>query len=192
MVSHTENSKLMDTKLSKHLEALNADLSKLLEELKNYTEADLNRPPKEGAWSVLQVMHHLIKAEALGQQYVEKKLSFSPKLKKKGLLTYFRYHSLSLFMNSPFKRKAPKNIGDEVLPAQSSFWETAKQWKQQREDLAIYLNSLPQEYVNMEIYKHPAIGRLSLDYMIRFYRDHFRRHRKQIKKALVFPPSRNK
>lgn len=182
----------MNTKIHKHLKALDADLSKLLEELKNYSEADLNRPPKEGAWSVLQVMHHLMKAEALGHQYVAKKLSFNPTLKKKNLLTSIRFRILALFMNSPLKRKAPEQIADQALPAQSSFWETAKDWKQQREEFAAYLNSLPQEYAKFEIYKHPAVGRLSLDQMVRFYHDHFRRHRKQIRKALIFPPSRNK
>lgn len=182
----------MNAKLRKNLQHLDADLSKLLEELKNYSEADLNRPPKPGAWSALQVMHHLMMAEAGSQKYVEKKLSYNPELKNKGILNAFRFQLLSLFMRSPLKRKAPANIGDEVLPQQSSFWETAKTWKAQRESLAQYLESLPADYSKKEIYKHPAAGRLTLGQMVLFFHDHFRRHRKQIRKALIFPPTRNK
>ncbi len=182
----------MNAKLHKNLKQLDDDLSKLLEELKNYSESDLNRPPKPGAWSALQVMHHLMLAESVSQQYVEKKLSFDPPLKRKGLLNIFRFRLLSIFMRSPFKKKAPVAIGDNVIPAQSSFWETAKKWKAQRESLALYLENLPAEYVSKEIYKHPAAGRLTLPQMLLFFHDHFRRHRKQIDKALIFPPSRNK
>jgi len=131
-------------------------------------------------------------AEASSQKYVEKKLSFNPALKNKGLLNMIRFRLLSLFMRSPIKRKAPDGLGSSTLPEQSSFWETAKQWKAQRESLAQYLENLPAEYASKEIYKHPAAGRLTLTQMVLFFHDHFRRHRKQIRKALIFPPSRNK
>jgi len=182
----------MNAKLQKNLRHLDEDLSKLLEELKNYSESDLNRAPKPGAWSALQVMHHLMLAESTSQQYVEKKLSFNPPLKNKGLFNIIRFRILSLFMRSPLKRKAPEGLGTSTLPAQSSFWETAKKWKAQRESLAQYLDGLPAEYISKEIYKHPAAGRLTLPQMLLFFHDHFRRHRKQIRKALIFPPSRNK
>lgn len=192
LMASNEKRNTMDAKLQSRLVLLNSDLSKLLEELKNYSEEDLNRPPKPGAWSALQVMHHLMLSEELGHQYIEKKLSFNPTLKNKGVMSSLRFRLLSLYLGSPFKFKAPDIIGDEALPVKSSFWETAKKWKAQRTQLESFLDSLPEAYANKEIYKHPAAGRLTLSHMVRFYHDHFRRHRKQIRKALIFPPSRHK
>ena len=180
----------MNPQLRNSLNTLDDELSKLLEELKNYSEADLNRRPKPGAWSALQVLQHLMRSEELSQRYVAKKLSFDPELKNKNLASSFRSIILQAYLRSPLKRKAPDAIGDQALPETSSFWEVAKQWKNQRVQLAEYLDQLPPEYSKKQIYKHPFIGRLTLNQMLHFFQAHFYRHRKQIKKALIFPPDR--
>ncbi len=179
----------MDSQLRRQLNALNAELGSLLKELKKYPEADLNRVPKPGAWTVLQVMQHLMLAEQGAHRYVAKKLSFNPELKNKSVGSRFRVLILNSYLRSPLKRKAPDAIGDEVLPLESSFWEVAKRWTNQREELAEYLEQLPTDFAHKEIYKHPFVGRLTLTQMLSFFQAHFNRHRKQIRKALIFPPN---
>ncbi|MEL6637939.1 MAG: DinB family protein [Bacteroidota bacterium] len=179
----------MNPQLRRQLDALNADLRDLLKELKKYPESDLNRVPKPGAWTVLQVMHHLMLAERGSHQYVVKKLSFDPELKNKSLASRFRILLLDTYLRSPLKYKAPEAIGDKHLPAISSFWEVAKTWEGQREELAAYLAQLPTNYAHKEIYKHPFVGRLTLGQMLRFFQSHFNRHRKQIRRALIFQPN---
>ncbi len=180
----------MDSKLRNQLDLLDAELNKLLEELRNYRESDLNRRPKPGAWSPLQVMQHLMRSEELSQAYVTKKLSFNPTLRNKSIASSFRSAAVNLYLSSPFKFKAPDAIGDNALPEGSSFWEVVKQWTNQRQALADFLENIPAEYRNKEVYKHPVGGRLTLDQMLEFFHAHFRRHRKQIRKALIFPPKK--
>ena len=67
------------------LDRVDSDLKALLEELKDYSNDDLNRQPGPGKWSAFQVMHHLMRAEGLSVKYLKKKMSFNPTFKKAGL-----------------------------------------------------------------------------------------------------------
>ena len=174
----------MNAKLDKQLHQLDISLRSLLEELKDYSDTDLNRKPNPEAWSALQVMHHLMLAESFSTAYIKKKLSFNPTLKKSGIDDVFKGWLLKAYLNSPFKVKAPKGVDSEVLPTESKFWETAKSWKKQRVELRDYLSSLPEEILKKQIYKHPMAGKMGIKQMLTFHQYHFNRHRKQIKKML--------
>lgn len=175
---------ILPTKADKKLKRLDAKLTSLLEVLKDYSERTLNKKPGEGKWSVMQVMHHLMLAEGYGQKYVSKKLSFNPELKKAGFTAVIRHFLMNTYIKFPIKIKAPTAISGENLPDESSFWETAKKWKQQRIELRELLESLPPEHFDKELYKHPFAGRLTLYGLLDFYDGHFERHRKQINKIL--------
>lgn len=170
----------INPKVEKQLSLLDKKLNNLLEELKDYSDAQLNRSPGEGKWSVIQVMHHLLLAETGSYNYLQKKLSFNPELKDSGFQSWYRKQGLRLFLWAPFKWKSPAAIGDEYLPEQAGFWDTARQWKEQRAQLKIYLNSLPPDIFAKEAYKHPRAGRLDIAGMLEFFNWHFNRHRKQI------------
>jgi len=91
--------------------------------------------------------------------------------------------AVRVMMTTPFKFKAPEAV-NEQLPERSSFWDIAKQWKQQRIDFKNYLNELPEDILKREIYKHPFAGRLGLKGMLVFFDTHFERHGKQIDRIL--------
>jgi len=175
----------LPAKVDKQLKYLDAELSELLKVLKDYSERTLNKKPVEGKWSVLQVMHHLILVEGYGKAYVEKKLSFNPNPKKAGLAGTWRNFVMKTVLKFPFKVNAPDAVSGDNLPEESSFWETAKKWKQQREELRTFLESLPVEHFNKELYKHPLAGKMSLYGLMDFNVAHFKRHRKQINKILA-------
>jgi len=175
----------LPTKVDRQLRYLDAELSEFLKVLKDYSERTLNKKPAEGKWSVLQVMHHLILVEGFGKAYVEKKLSFNPELKKAGLGGAWRKFIMNTSVKIPFKINAPGAVSGQNLPEESSFWETAKKWKQQREELRAFLEGLPVEYFEKELYKHPMAGKMSLYGLMDFNVAHFKRHRKQINKILV-------
>ena len=174
----------MPPKIAKHFDQMDADLTSLLKVLNNYSEKTLNKKPAENKWSILQIMHHLILAEGYGQSYVKKKLSYNPELKKAGIMAFLRKSVAIHYLKSPFRIKAPEAVGDEYLPEYASFWETAKKWKQQREDLRILFESMPPDIFDKEVYNHPLAGRLTLEGLLAFYQSHFARHRKQIDKIL--------
>ena len=174
----------LPAKVDKQLQHLDVELSELLKVLKDYSERTLNKRPAENKWSVLQVMNHLILVEGYGKAYVEKKLSFNPELKKAGLGGSWRKIVMNAAVKIPIKINAPAPVSGDNLPEESSFWETAKKWKQQREELRAFLESLPVEHFNKELYKHPLAGKMSLYGLMDFNVAHFKRHRKQINKIL--------
>lgn len=173
----------MNPKLQRRLDKLDIKLAALLKKLQKYSDEDLNWKPSEGEWSVMQVLQHLMLAEGYAVQYIQKKLSFTPELKKAGVMTSFRSFLVKVSLRYPFKIKAPDAV-NEQLPDHSSFWDVAKQWKQQRIELKSYLDGLPEDTLNRELYKHPAVGKLSAKGMFSFFDLHFDRHQKQINRIL--------
>ena len=175
----------MNATFEKQFDRIDNKLTDLLEELKNYTHQELNRPPAPGKWSAMQTMHHLILAEGYALIYLQKKLSSNTHLlKKAGIKAWGRNLLLKTYLSVPFKFKAPGAVSGENLPKESSFWEVAKKWKQQRSDLRTFLQTIPPEIYKKEAYKHPVTGRTTLKGMLDFFEAHFDRHRKQIKRAL--------
>lgn len=174
----------MDKKSKAHLKSLDTKLALLLRDLKNYSDAKLNERPSDDDWSVLQIMQHLMKAEAGAVAYVKKKLSFNPELKDANLVSGFRSMFLNLSLSSPIKIKAPSAVSGENLLTDLTFWDVAKQWKQQRKELEEYMKSLPDELYQKELYKHPLSGKITLTGMLSFFNTHVDRHTKQIKRTL--------
>lgn len=184
LTTHTLQAEKMTKAVERQLDKLHKDLIELLRDLEGYSEARLNEKPTPKSWSVFQVMHHLVLVEGYAMQYVEKKLSFNPELKKANALTSMREATMTTLLKSPLRRKAPDAVGTVTLPEHSTFWEIAKKWKNQREDLKKYLADLPEDYYKKEIYKHPFAGRISIGGMLKFFQQHFNRHKKQIYRNL--------
>jgi hypothetical protein len=175
----------MHPKLQSRIDLLNQELEGLLNDLESFDKAALNHRDQEGQWSVLQVMHHLLRSETLSRTYLEKKMSFQPRLKTAGLPSALRRTVLNFYLNTPIKFKAPKMVGTEQLPEQSTLQEVASSWKQERKALENFLNTLPEDIVRKSVYRHPIAGKLTLDGMLDFFQQHFRRHRKQIERNLA-------
>lgn len=168
------------TQLITQLQGLNDELDQLLKSLGDHSHEVLNKPPKEGAWSAMQVLHHIKLAEYYSYKYCEKKLSFKPQLSKVGWQENLRGKLVKWYLQLPFKVQAPTNMSGDALPSESQLAELASEWKEQRKTLQQFFEDLPEEYVNKAVYKHPMGGRLSFAGMLDFYEAHFRRHQKQI------------
>lgn len=171
-------------KLEARFKSLDKKMNLLFEELKVYSEAQLNRKPTPDKWSVIQVMHHLLLAERSSLSYLQKKLSFNPELKRTGVGTRFRSMLVWASLNAPIKFKAPDAVSGENLPQEAGFWDTIKQWQAQRKELKTFLSKLPPSRLKEEIYKHPFAGRLGAYGMLDFFEWHFDRHHKQIRRIV--------
>ncbi len=174
----------MDKKSKIHLKNLDQKLALLLRDLKTYSDNKLNEQPSPNEWSVLQIMQHLMKAEAGAVGYVKKKLSLEPELADANVMSSFRSMFLNMALTSPIKIKAPEQISGEALLTNLTFWEVAKQWKAQRGVLKIYLESLPADYFTKDLYKHPMSGKMTLSGMLSFFNKHVDRHIRQIRRTL--------
>jgi hypothetical protein len=187
----TTNTTKLSPKIEQRLNILDKKLNLLLEELKVYSDDQLNRKPGKDKWSVIQNMHHLLLVEQASQRYLEKKLSFDPKLKNTNLLTSIRMFTLWAFLKAPLKWDAPKAVGQENLPEFVRFWDQTKKWKEQRSSLRTYLSTLPKETFRKEVYKHPRAGRLSIAGMLDSIDWHFDRHLRQIRNIIKYYPKQN-
>lgn len=157
----------------------------LLAELEPLPDETLNRRPPGGGWSAIQTMHHLILTEELSLAYVRKKLSFNPELNPVGLAARWRGFLLWAYLSAPLKFKAPQNVGDDKLPAYSSFADTRARWQKIRADWSDFFEKMPAELVGKAIYRHPRVGRLGWPQMLAFFEVHLARHTKQVRRALL-------
>lgn len=164
--------------------AYQKEVENLLEELADSNDAILNMAALDGGWSAIQTVHHLILTEELSLQYVQKKLSFNPKLETADFKTRLRASALWFYLNLPFKFKAPANVSEEKLPGFTTFAQTRSRWLDIRQKWTNFLEQLPVELLDKAVYRHPFAGRLSWMGMLKFFRFHFQRHRKQIRRTL--------
>ena len=175
----------MHPSLSPLLDTLEQERNDLHVLLKTHSDESLNRPPTPGAWSAVQVMHHLILSEELALQYLQKKLSFNPKLEKAGWKTRFRVGVLKFYLGLPFKFKAPGAVSGEALPDFVSLTETMGRWERTRNEMYAFLEGIGEDQLNKENFKHPFAGKLTLKGMLEFFLSHFRRHREQIIRSIT-------
>ncbi len=156
----------------------------LLHSLAPYGDERLNRSPASGHWSAMQVLHHLILVELLALRYVQKKLSFQPKLEKAGLPEWFRLVGLSIYLRTPLKFRAPDAVGEQHLPAFASLEETRRQWQEVHTAWHTFLEAMPEEHLDRAVFRHPLVGRLSWTGTFAFFKAHLDRHRKQLWRTL--------
>jgi uncharacterized damage-inducible protein DinB len=176
--------KYMDARIQRQIKQLDEDLNDLLNDLKNYSADQLNAQPEPGAWSVFQVMQHLMIAESKSIGYVKKKTSYPEGLKKAGFPEIFRRKVLKLFLWLPFKYKAPAIVNETHFKDKVTLDELANTWRTSRGELAHFLENMKPEWADKEIFRHAIAGRMTLDGMLIFFSDHFARHRKQIDRTL--------
>lgn len=156
----------------------------LLQELASLGDEQLNRKPTDGGWSAMQVLYHLILVEENSLRYVRKKLSYEPNFKKVGLGAQLRMMLLLLTLRSPIKFNAPMSVGSENIPEKATLAETAERWRKIRAEWSDFFEKMPENLADKATYKHPRAGRISFEQMIHSFSGHFKRHCRQIRRAL--------
>ncbi|MBK9337326.1 MAG: DinB family protein [Lewinellaceae bacterium] len=174
----------MKKKILEQNAAYHHQVEALLNALASTSDAVLNQKPADGGWSAIQVLHHLIVSEELSLRYVQKKLGFEPTLEKAGLAEWLRARTLWFYLNIPIKFKAPPMVGREHLPDFATLADTKARWMDIRQKWAAYIGQMPSDMAEKAVYRHPLAGRLSWSGMLTFFRCHFERHLKQIRRTL--------
>ncbi|MDZ7880272.1 MAG: DinB family protein [Saprospiraceae bacterium] len=174
----------MTPKIEKLWQTLEQQRINLFKELETIDSALLNREPAPYAWTALQNLEHLIKAETASLAYLKKKLSHgSEGIAKAGFKSWGRRFLLRLAFALPtLKFKAPKYLGD--LPETSDFQDVKLRFAAHRVTLKSFLDTMPNDLLESEVWKHPSAGKMSIAQMLDFFEDHFNRHEKQLKRAL--------
>ncbi len=175
----------MNRRTEQWLNALDKALQKLENDLSKYPSEQLNRKPAPGQWSVMQVVNHVMMAEAGSLNYLKKKLSDPSAIKKAGIGSAIRTWLLNLSQIIPgLKFKAPAFINEDKLPPVSDREAVFQQWRASRAALRAFLESQPDEIFTKEAFRHPRAGRMTIVQMLSFFGSHLNRHVRQIKRAL--------
>jgi hypothetical protein len=138
----------------------------------------LNKKPNAEAWSVIQVMDHLLMAERGTVAYVKKKTQDKTSIQKTGIKEWFISLLLNMNIRSSKKFGAPINIIPTVTYA--SLNEINELWNAVRQDMKETIHAIPADMLGYNWFKHPAAGKLNLMQMLTFTEAHFDRHEKQI------------
>jgi uncharacterized damage-inducible protein DinB len=174
----------MTTKVEKLWQALEQQRINLFQELDKKDPSVLNRKSAPNVWSANQNLEHLLSAEASSLMYLKKKLSHdSSDIPKAGIKSWGRRLMLRVAFALPnLKFKAPKSLG--VLPETSDYTDLKHRFAQQRAELKAFLDAMPNDLLEGEVWKHARAGKMSIAQMLDFFEDHFSRHERQLKRAL--------
>lgn len=173
-------------KLLKKFDRLNTQLEQLLKELEHKQEEHLFKSPSPGAWSSVQVLQHLLLTESSSLKYLQKKVSSGlSHIPRATWLTTARVLVFRLYIALPIKTKAPRAMGEDHFPEVDTFGEVAQAYRKTRQEFRIFLENLPEEAFDLEIFRHPVAGKLALDGLFTFFILHFERHERQIRRQLV-------
>jgi uncharacterized damage-inducible protein DinB len=171
------------TALNKMFSKIEKQRNNIFVKLEKYSDKTLNQKPSVGAWSVIEVIDHLTIAEKYSYQYLTKKLQDKTASNKVGLKEAFRSILLNAYLASPKKFAAPSIS----LPSDNyiTLNNAKEEWLKVRTDTAALLDTVPEDMLDRNWFKHPVAGKLSLMHMLTFMKAHVSHHERQIERTLV-------
>ena len=174
----------MTENLIHKLDQLDLKLDQLALQLQGLPMDKLQQRPNVDRWSPMEILFHLFKSEGSSLAYLKKKLSFNPSFNKTSLREKFNGLMVKYYHYYPGRNQAPKYVEGSLLPEELTLDLLIKDWKGQRQAFRTFLESLPQERFEQPVFKHPLVGRISIDALVDFFRAHFLRHEKQLLQVL--------
>src|SRR5688572_12956350 len=170
----------MDELFRKRFQRLQDLLQAYQNEVKELSYDQLNQTPIEGGWSINQIIHHISGAEAGTILSIQKKLINPSESKNADVRSLYRSALLRYALRSKRKFKAPKVLTEPAGPYNVE--ELFMNWKSTRKDLEKLFDSIPSEHKNLQLFKHPVVGYISLKQALGFMGDHMQRHLDQIQR----------
>jgi hypothetical protein len=164
-------------------ERLEASRERVLGALRGQDAATLDHSPSPGRWSALQVLHHVVSAEALTVAYVRKKAQGGDSLPRAGLVSRLRLLALRAALASPVRIRAPAATAS--VPATSELPAVEGRWAEVRRELCALLEAFPDEAVGRTVFRHPLVGLMGIEDTLGFLQAHLDHHARQAAAALV-------
>lgn len=169
----------MNPELQRRFDVIERRKQAIFDGLAGRDDAWLNRAPEPGAWSIVQVVGHLVLAESGTLDYIAKKIQAPPeKIPGAGISSALRSWALGAALASPLRRKAPERSRPGGEP--ESLESVRGRWDAVRDRWRERLESYPDALMRKAIFRHPFAGRLSMPQTLRFVDDHLRHHVRQI------------
>lgn len=172
----------MNEQLRQKFERLETSRQDVLARLEGHDRARLNRPRADGGWSVLQVLHHVITAEAGTLGYISKKMRGGTGLPRAGLVSRLRLLALQVASASPFRFRAPGVTAD--VPAEIDPDELLRRWDEVRAGWKDRLDGFPDELLDRVVFRHVMVGLMGLPDTLSFLQSHLSHHERQVERLL--------
>lgn len=176
----------MNPKLEISYLFLEKSRNRLLNELEGFEDGQLNVLPATDKWSINQIVAHMVLVEQLTSGYIQNKIEKDETLHTSTFSNIARNILLKVALKSGMKFKAPETVAS--VPEKASLASLRRQWDSVRYNLEDLLTELPPHMLDKYLFKHPAVGPLTVNQTLSFLQDHFDHHLKQInqlKKQLI-------
>jgi len=154
----------------------------LLKRLENYSEEILTKKPAADSWSVTETLYHLKVAEHGALRYMRKKLEVGGH-QKASFGAAVKQKLLNVAVSLPFKYKAPK-VAQIPEGTNVTYAEAISEWNEVRSSLRSDYETVDENIIDNELFKHPLAGKLSILQSVKFMRQHVIRHMGQIDRIL--------
>lgn len=173
----------MHTQLEKQFNRLETDRKNLFSDLKQYSDEVLNKKPKPEAWSVAEVIAHVMTAEGYSLKYLQKKVQNTSESGNEGLKHKWRWLLVQAVFTFDIKFKAPEIVEPKI--GFVTLADLENNWSNTRSETAKILNNLSDAEVNKTLWKHAVAGKMNLHHMVQFFGVHYNRHKIQIDRTLA-------
>ncbi len=172
----------MNAQLEQLFNTLESDREKLFMRIGNLSANKFNHA-EPGKWSIHQILAHLVTAEKMSLQYLNKKFLGIDETDNSGIVEEIKMVALKISQRLPFKFKAPKKVV-EFTPAYPNLETLNEEWSLLRKELKSFLEKIKDDQVNKKIYRHVLAGMLNSKQALIFFREHFIHHLPQINKLI--------
>lgn len=172
----------MDKILAHQFDKLEKQRHQLLDKVRQFPSS-FNHKPDKDKWSVHEILAHLITAEKLSVQYIEKKRQGIDSAGNTGLYEEIKMGVLKITQRMPLKFTAPKPVV-AATPSYASIEDLTKDWDTVRENLKQILELIQENQLRKKIYKHIIVGRLNIVHAVKFLQEHVNHHLPQVNRLL--------
>lgn len=164
--------------------------NRILNNLVDFSEEELNYKPSEKEWSIAQVIEHLIESETGTNKYINYKLKNIEEQPKAGLKSYLSSKVLNKKLKSDEKFKVPSVLSEPETG--KSYPELKEKWDKSRMYLIKTVENFPKGKSNKAIFKHPKAGLLNMSQTMNFLINHLHHHIPQIDALRIKLANQNK
>ncbi len=162
--------------LARPHDRLESGLERMLAELRRMSEAQRRFRPHEGAWSPVQVSHHLLLAQRGTVGAIEKLRGKKPR--RRSLAQGLAHQAVKLVLRCGIRVKnpAPSATPDPTV----TFAELEPEWAGERARLHELLESMDERAAGDAGFKHPVAGPLTVEESLAFLAAHVEHHLRQL------------
>ena len=146
--------------------------------LNGFSSSQMELQPAPDAWSLLQVIEHLVLSEQALLEGARKKL-LQP---ARPVTLREKYMALMvlLVMKSGKKVRVPAAARHVTPGNQTPFDSVRSQWSATRDEMERFLEELPADRRTSVLFRHPVSGGMTPSQTLRFVRGHIQHHHAQI------------